>query len=44
MTADLGLSNTEFGLAISAFSYPYALFQLIGGWLSDRLLPFGAGL
>jgi MFS family permease len=39
MTADLGLSNTEFGLAISAFSYPYALFQLIGGWVSDR---FGA--
>jgi MFS family permease len=39
MTADLGLNNTEFGLAISAFSYPYALFQLIGGWVSDR---FGA--
>jgi MFS family permease len=39
MTADLGLSNTEFGLAISAFAYPYALFQLIGGWVSDR---FGA--
>ena len=39
MTADLGLSNTQFGLAISAFSYPYALFQLIGGWLSDRFGP-----
>jgi MFS family permease len=39
MTADLGLSNTEFGLAISAFSYPYALFQLIGGWVSDRFGP-----
>jgi MFS family permease len=39
MTADLGLNNTEFGLAISAFSYPYAVFQLIGGWISDR---FGA--
>ncbi|MGA9473743.1 MAG: MFS transporter, partial [Terriglobales bacterium] len=36
MTADLGLNNTQFGLAISAFSYPYALFQLIGGWISDR--------
>jgi MFS family permease len=39
MTADLGLSNTEFGLAISAFSYSYALFQLIGGWVSDRFGP-----
>ena len=39
MTADLGLSNTEFGLAVSAFSYPYALFQLIGGWVSDRFGP-----
>jgi MFS family permease len=39
MTADLGLNNTEFGLAVSAFSYPYALFQLIGGWVSDRFGP-----
>lgn len=39
MTADLGLSNTEFGLAISAFSFPYALFQLIGGWITDRFGP-----
>ena len=36
MTADLHLSNTEFGLAVSAFSYPYALIQLFGGWISDR--------
>jgi MFS family permease len=39
MTTDLGFSNTEFGLAISAFAYPYALFQLIGGWVSDRFGP-----
>ena len=39
MTVDLGLSNTGFGLAVSAFSYPYALFQLIGGWVSDRFGP-----
>jgi MFS family permease len=39
MTTDLGLSNTQFGLAISAFSYPYALFQLVGGWVSDRFGP-----
>jgi MFS family permease len=37
--ADLGLSNTELGLAFSAFAYPYALFQLVGGWLGDK---FGA--
>ena len=39
MTAALGLSNTQFGLAISAFAYPYALFQLIGGWIGDRFGP-----
>src|SRR5258708_11097273 len=37
--AELGLSNTELGFVFSAFAYPYALFQLIGGWLGDR---FGA--
>ena len=36
---DLGLSNTELGFAFSAFAYPYAAFQLIGGWLGNR---FGA--
>jgi MFS family permease len=39
--ADLGLSNTELGLAFSAFAYPYALFQLIGGYFGDK---FGARL
>jgi sugar phosphate permease len=39
--ADLKLSNTELGLAFSAFAYPYALFQLIGGYFGDR---FGARL
>jgi MFS family permease len=37
--AELGLSNTELGLVFSAFAYPYALFQLIGGYIGDR---FGA--
>jgi MFS family permease len=37
--AELDLSNTELGLAFSAFAYPYALFQLIGGYFGDR---FGA--
>ena len=35
--ADLGISNTQLGLAFSAFAIPYAVFQLIGGWIGDRL-------
>ncbi|MGD0962642.1 MAG: MFS transporter [Candidatus Acidiferrales bacterium] len=36
---DLHLSNTQVGLVFSAFAYPYLVFQIIGGWVSDR---FGA--
>ena len=36
ITADLRLTNTQFGFAISAFAYPYAVLQLAGGWLGDR--------
>jgi MFS family permease len=36
---DLHLSNTQVGLVFSAFAYPYLIFQIIGGWVSDR---FGA--
>ena len=36
---ELGLTNTELGLAFSAFAYPYAFFQIAGGWLGDRLGP-----
>jgi MFS family permease len=36
---DFGLSKTEIGLVFSAFAYPYLIFQIIGGWVSDR---FGA--
>src|SRR5467141_2525785 len=36
---DLHLSNTQIGLVYSAFAYPYLIFQIIGGWVSDR---FGA--
>jgi MFS family permease len=39
MQKDLALTNTQLGIAISAFAYPYALFQIIGGWLGDRLGP-----
>ena len=30
------LSKTEIGLVFSAFAYPYLVFQIIGGWGSDR--------
>jgi len=36
---ELGLNNTQLGLAFSAFAIPYALFQLIGGWIGDRFGP-----
>jgi MFS family permease len=36
---DLHLSNMQIGLVYSAFAYPYLIFQIIGGWVSDR---FGA--
>jgi sugar phosphate permease len=37
--AELHLRNSDLGWIFSAFAYPYALFQLVGGWLGDR---FGA--
>jgi MFS family permease len=36
---ELHLSNTQVGLIFSMFAYPYLLFQVIGGWVSDH---FGA--
>ena len=38
---DLHLTNAQVGLVFSAFAYPYLIFQIIGGWISDR---FGARL
>src|SRR5712675_3509586 len=35
----LHFSNTQVGFVFSAFAYPYLIFQVIGGWVSDR---FGA--
>lgn len=35
--ADLDLTNTPLGLAFSAFAYPYALLQLIGGYIGDEV-------
>ena len=37
--AELGLSNTGLGIAFSAFGYSYAVFQIVGGWFSDRYGP-----
>ena len=36
---EFGLNKTEIGFVFSAFAYPYLVFQIIGGWVSDR---FGA--
>lgn len=36
---EFGLSKTQIGLVFSAFAYPYLVFQIIGGWVSDK---FGA--
>ncbi len=36
---EFGLSATELGLIFSAFAYPYAAMQIVGGWLADRLGP-----
>lgn len=34
---ELGLSKTDFGWAVATFAYPYALLQIAGGWLGDKL-------
>jgi MFS family permease len=39
--AEIHLSNSQLGLAFSAFALPYAVFQLLGGWIGDK---FGARL
>src|ERR1700754_507880 len=37
--SDLGLNNTKLGLALAAFSIPYAFFQIFGGILGDKFGP-----
>jgi len=39
LKTDLGLTNTQLGLAFSAFAIPYAVLQLLGGWIGDRFGP-----
>jgi MFS family permease len=36
---ELGLTNTQLGVAFSAFGYSYLVFQLVGGWFADRIGP-----
>lgn len=36
---ELRLTNTQLGLVLSAFAYPYLLFQIFGGWVGDRFGP-----
>ena len=36
---ELALSNTQLAFVLSAFGYPYLLFQIFGGWLGDRVGP-----
>lgn len=34
---DLDLSNTQLGMVFSSFAIFYAIFQIVGGWIGDRL-------
>jgi sugar phosphate permease len=36
---ELGLSNTQLGLVFSAFGYTYAVFQILGGVIGDKIGP-----
>jgi len=36
---ELGLSSIQLGWALSTFAWAYALFEIPGGWLGDRLGP-----
>lgn len=37
--SELGLTNTQLGLTLSAFALPYAFFQIFGGMIGDRFGP-----
>ena len=39
MQTDLGLGKKEMGWAFSAFLWAYALFEIPGGWLGERIGP-----
>jgi MFS transporter, ACS family, glucarate transporter len=37
MMRDLALSKEQMGYAFSAFAWAYALFEIPGGWLGDKI-------
>ena len=39
ITLDLGLTKVQMGWAFAAFNWAYALFEVPGGWLGDRIGP-----
>ena len=39
MQEDLGLTKIQMGYAFAAFGWAYALFEIPGGWLGDRIGP-----
>ena len=39
MRSDLGLTAIQMGWAFSIFGWAYALFEIPGGWLADRIGP-----
>ena len=39
LQGELGLTAAQLGLAFSAFAWAYALFEIPGGWLGDRIGP-----
>jgi MFS family permease len=36
---EMGLTSGQLGLVFSAFAYPYAVMQIVGGWLADKYGP-----
>ncbi|ASL42059.1 putative sulfoacetate transporter SauU [Burkholderia sp. AD24] len=36
---EMGLTTVQLGLVFSAFAYPYAAMQIVGGWLADKFGP-----
>jgi MFS transporter, ACS family, glucarate transporter len=39
ISADLGLTRVQMGWAFAAFNWAYAIFEVPGGWLGDRIGP-----
>lgn len=37
ISRDLGLTKTQMGIAMTMFSVAYAIFEVPGGWLGDRI-------